>query len=205
MKKLSVLFAAIIVLTLAGYGAGTAKAAPPIDRHQLNASQCSGGTLVVNVTQQVLNDIDSGYFGYWAQDNYTRQIQIWQLTENTFCVLARYEGGFVTFGGSALSPGAGAPLAPGITGTMVGGYNGTLTGTLKSNPAFATSGNIGTFDYGCAQSGSCTGRVNLFAEYFDSGYSFAYNYWGWVYRSGHGSTWTNAIDVPQPNSGDITE
>ena len=92
MKKLSVLFAAIIVLTLAGYGAGTAKAAPPIDRHQLNASQCSGGTLVVNVTQQVLNDIDSGYFGYWAQDNYTRQIQIWQLTENTFCVLARYEG-----------------------------------------------------------------------------------------------------------------
>ena len=96
MKKLSVLFAAIIVLTLAGYGAGTAKAAPPIDRHQLNASQCSGGTLVVNVTQQVLNDIDSGYFGYWAQDNYTRQIQIWQLTENTFCVLARYEGGFVT-------------------------------------------------------------------------------------------------------------
>lgn len=203
MKKISILFAAILVLTLAGYGAGTAKAAPPIDRHQLNASQCAGGTLVINVTQDVANDVDSGFHGYWAQDNYTRQVQIWQIDTNTFCAVVRYEGSFETF--AALSPGAGSPLAAGITGTLTGGYSGTLTNaTLKADPDYATSGHIGTFDYGCSQSGSCTGRVSLFAEYFDS-YTFGYNYWGWVYRSGHGSTWINAMDVPAADSGDITQ
>jgi len=41
---------------------------------QVNPGQCPAGKLVINVSQRVINSLDSGTGGnWWAADNYERQ------------------------------------------------------------------------------------------------------------------------------------
>lgn len=102
----------------------------------VNASACSG-TLVINVTSAVTKDADSGFAGYWAYDNYRKQVQVWQTAPGSFCVLARYEGQFTTVAGS--SPAGTSTVAAGHTGTMTGGYQYTFDGVLNPSPAYAAT------------------------------------------------------------------
>lgn len=193
MKKLYILVAAITVLMLAGLWTGTANAAPPVDRHQLNASQCAGnGSPIVSVTVQLVNDPDSGLGGNnWAVDTINRNIQVSPTGQsNVYCVLVRDSGSFVTNAG--LSPSGSQTIAAGLTGTIQGGWSGTITGTF--NPQWQTSGNIGTIDVNTDASWA--------THYFGTTYTYVQDYWGWVYQSGHGSTWYNTIDN---TSGDITQ
>ena len=41
---------------------------------------------------------------------------------------------------------------------------------------------------------------NWVGQYFESGYNFTYEWWGWIYHAGKHGTWVNSIDG---NSGDI--
>lgn len=192
MKKFLVFAALMLPLGLIAPFAGTAMAAPPVDRQQLNASVCAGnGSPIVNVTVLLTNDPDSGVMGNnWAIDTINRNIQISPTdASGVYCVVVRDSGSFVT--SSGWSPGGTTQIVAGLTGTMQGGWSGTITGTF--NPQWATNGNVGTID--------ASTDPSWLTRYFNAGYSYVQSYWGWVYQSGHGSTWYNTIDN---TSGDIT-
>jgi hypothetical protein len=195
MKKFLIFAALMLALGLFAPFAGTAMAAPPIDRHQLSGSTCAGGTQVVNVTMTITNDADSAVWGgTWAIDNFNKSLQIWDEGGGSFCVLASYNGSFVTNGNP--SPQGNQSLAPGITGSMSGGYSGTFTNAIFApNGSLATNGNLGTFDASQAP--------NWIGAYFSPSGSqvLDQNYWGWIYHTAQNGTWVNDS---RGNTGDIT-
>jgi hypothetical protein len=179
-------------------------AALAVDGNPVNAGQCSGD-LIINVTQKIRNDADSGFGGYWANDNYTRSIKVWQTAPNTFCAVTTYNGQFTTYAG--ISPEGTGKVGAGVTGTFNGGYTSTVfTGTLLSPPLKSTHGNIGTFDYACVLSvnntvSTCPGYVDWTTFYFSSPPGFALATWGWQYTTCNNGSWINASTG---STGDIT-
>jgi hypothetical protein len=174
-------------------------AALALDGNQANTSQCSG-SLVINVTQSIRNDADSGVGGnYWANDNYNRNIKVWQTAPNTFCVVTQYDGQFTTYAGA--SPQNTGTVGAGVTGNFSGGYTATFTGTLNPSPSKPTHGNIGTFNYNCDASGNCPGYVSWTDIYFTNVSNFNEDPWGWTYVTCNNGSWVNASTG---NSGDIT-
>ena len=160
------------------------------------------GTLVVNVTQRIVNDADSGLAGYWAFDAYTRHIKVWQTAPGTFCAIVRYDGGFTTVAGH--SPQNTGTVAAGIQGDFNGGYLATFTGTFA--PTRPTSGSLGRFDYACVLSAdhsvaTCPGFQDWTTFYFSSTNGWTENLWGWIYTTEANGTWLNASTG---NLGDIT-
>lgn len=169
---------------------------------ELNSGECdTAGPPAINVRQKVLNSVDSGEGGnYWAFDNYGRQIMAWQQGgDGTYCAVVRYQGKFDAQAGQA-SPGAAGTLAGDEDGTFQGGYRATIAGTLKENPDWETRGTIGTVDYQCDISGNCPGAENWADAYFEPGYSFEYEWWGWIYHGDKCGTWVNSMDR---NAGDV--
>jgi hypothetical protein len=172
-----------------------------------NAADCSPGAnkMVLNIVFQVTNDADSAVGGnYWAIDNYTKHIQVFDqgVTNNvhTFCVVAKYDGSFLTASGP--SPEGTGTVGAGVTGTFQGGYSGTITGNFIPGTKRA-KGSAGSKDFGCAinDSGTAVGcnYYDWIGDYFP-GSSFTYTSWGWTYEAGNNGTWINASTG---NSGDI--
>jgi hypothetical protein len=184
---------------------------PPFGSFVNSSGVPAGSTLIMNVTYSVTNDEDSGDFGYWALDNFNKQLQVWQGPDKTsYYVVARYTGSFTTFAG-ALSPGAGAPVSKDATGQFEGGYVATFTFTGAFNPGgFKTNGNIGTYDfggtkadvllqtYGNTQQGS-PHTLDVLSLYFPGYASFNQTSWGWTYHY-RSQSWNN---FSTGNSGDI--
>ncbi len=156
----------------------------------------------------MFNDIDSGDAGnYWAYDVLHRKIQVWKQSTGTYCALVSYHG---KFDAQALqrSPGDTGFLSGSEDGNFQGGYRGVITGTLRSDPTWKTKGNVGTFDYACdlALANSdpehdyeCPGYVSWMNQYFVF-YTFAYEWWGWIYKAPHDKIWINSSDG---NQGDV--
>ena len=165
---------------------------------QLNRAQCPAGRLVINVSETVMNDVDSGFAGNWAFDDFVRQIQVVQIAPNTFCATVRYEGLFTTSDGP--SPAGTSTVSAGVRGTFQGGYISTVfSGTLRSG--VQARGNLGTIDYQCDLAGNCPGSIDWTTEYFDNVSGWGLAWWGWIYQAGNNGTWVNAITG---SSGDIT-
>ncbi|HET9174475.1 MAG TPA: hypothetical protein VFN56_04315 [Candidatus Saccharimonadales bacterium] len=169
----------------------------------LNAAQCVGkvGGPVVNVTEKITNDADSGIAGnYWAFDNVNRQIQVWHVgsaKSTNYCAVVRYEGSFQTIAGQT-SPGATTTLSGNVSGTIAGGY----IATFSSTSPVSTKGHVGTIDYACDATGYCRHYVDWVSQYFGSTYTnFNQPWWGWIYTGNNGSVWVNSIEG---NAGDIT-
>lgn len=189
---------------------------------------CSGarkGNLLVNVTEKVTNDADSGQAGdYWAFDTFTHIIQVWQTGgDDSYCAIVSYKGTFAAIAGQQ-SPGSVGGNGGILTGDEVGTFNGSaqlfITGPLNvSDPANwpltgkAYQGNV--VDYQCDSNGNCPGYVDWVAQYFDEnapGYSLSEPNWGWKYvgKDKPGSpdagksdgVWVNASSG---NSGDILD
>ncbi len=162
----------------------------------------AGSTLVLNVTYKVVNDEDSGNVGYWALDNYNKQLQVWQGPDGvTFYVVGRYAGQWQTFEG-ALSPGTGIEESSDGAGTFAGGYfaSFTYTGTINPN-GLEAYGNIGTFDFGGTSDDVLLGSygagqigppnaVDVLRLYFPTYTDFNYDSWGWTYRY-RNQSWDN--------------
>ena len=182
---------------------------------QLSKSACGENLKdpIINITQKVQNDADSGEAGnYWAFDYYTRHIKVWQTTTgenegpNTYCAIVTYDGKFYAVPGQ-VGPGnrpVGALIntstnAP-VNGDMSGGRRATIVGTLLPSPAWPTNGNVGIFNYQCNISGVCPGVISWPGQYFNSGFSYNDDWWGWRYDGGSHGTWINAITG---NSGNI--
>ncbi len=183
--------------------------------NELSNSACGKklGSPVIEVTQKVQNDADSGETGnYWAFDYYTRHIKVWQTvapgetTPGTYCAIVTYDGSFYAIPGQ-VGPGnrpAGALINTStdepVHGSMTGGRRATITGTLLATPTWKTHGSVGTTNYQCNISGTCTGLVSWVNQYFVSGASYTDDWWGWQYRGGSHGTWINAVTG---NSGNI--
>lgn len=161
---------------------------------ETNRSACDViGAPLVNVTQHVSGDVDSGFHGYWASDTYTRRIQLWESSPGEYCAVVRYSGTFDAEAGVE-SPGqvAASLLDGDEDGSFQGGYRATVTGDLLVDPTWAEHGTVGHFDYGCDFSGDCPGAVDWVAQYFGTDYDFQFEFWGWIYRAGRHGTWVNA-------------
>jgi hypothetical protein len=202
MKKLSVVLATMSALLVGLLLLGGQAMAAPSGPHlnwgtNVNPGQCPQGKLVINVTYKVVT-IDSGEAeNIWADDYANRHLQVWQTGDDTFCALVQDTGHFVTREGR--SPGDSDDIAAGIEGTYQGGLRMTITGAaLKTSPDYPTRGRMGTVYY-TEPIGSV---VHWADEYFVSGYSYALDWWGWIYRTPRNGTWVNSSDG---NSGDITD
>lgn len=157
------------------------------------------GSPVINVTQRVVNTVDSGQAGnYWGFDTLNRQIKVYKTSDNTYCALVDYEGKFDSQEGQK-SPGNTGVLTGKEDGTFKGGYRATITGAMKEEPELATKGSLGTTDYQCDLKANCPGAFNWVDKYFGPGYRFSYDWWGWEYKYKN-LKWINSSDG---NSGDI--
>lgn len=187
------------------FGIHTQEARDWCSEHQSQSQPtCLGdipSSLLVDVTQGVTNDVDSGLHGNWAIDNYGRHIKVWrlQVEGNTYCADVRYDGTFDVQPG-VLSPQNGNPLTGNEDGIMTGGRRAQIVGHfLGDGSAWSLTGFVGSYDYGCAIDGTCTGRFNWVNKYFND-FKYEDLNWGWTYTScGHGQ-WINASTG---NSGDI--
>src|ERR1700730_7817579 len=155
------------------------------------------GNLVINITEKVANDADSGQAGnYWALDTFTRTIKVWNVGSDNYCAVVIYNGTFAAQAGQQ-SPGttahSGGILTGDEVGTIKGGYVGQITGPLfVSDPGNwqlvgkVNQGNV--VDYQCViaadGSANCPGSVDWTKKYFDtssSSFSFGESPWGWTY------------------------
>ena len=206
--KQCVLFVAVVALN--AFVAAPASGSPGLNYGRyINAAQCTPGPasrMVLNIVYDVTNDADSGFGGYWALDAYTKHIQVWDQGGGKFCVIARYDGSFVSVAG--VSPSGDGTIDGGVAGTFQGGYTATITGATFAPGSNRTKGNIGLKDFGCSiVAGEAVG-CDLFdwiGPYFtgaslDFEYSGAFQ-WGWIYHAGHHGTWVNANNG---SFGDIT-
>ena len=191
--KLSVIALACVLVL--GAGIASAKSTP--------ASAVRGcdnkGAPIINVTQKVINTVDSGEGGnYWAFDNLNRGIKVYDNGDDTFCAEVLYQGKFDSQEGEQ-SPGDTGLLTGSEDGTFNGGYQATIAGTLLDTPAWPTHGSVGTTDYQCDLDGNCPGAISWPDQYFETGSGFSYNWWGWTYNYKN-CVWVNSQDG---NSGDI--
>lgn len=96
----------------------------------------SSGNQVMNITEKVSNDADSGIADYWALDVYTRTIKVWNIGPDEYCAIETYKTGvgqgFVAVAGQA-SPGAifnpDGSFQTG--GYLTGDEYGTISGSLQ--------------------------------------------------------------------------
>ena len=155
------------------------------------------GNLLVNITEKVINDGDSGQAGnYWALDAFTRTIKVWNLGSDSYCAVVTYNGTFAAQAGQK-SPGTTATTGGILTGdeigTIKGGYVAQITGPLDvTDPANwplvgkVNQGNAVNYQCVIAVDGSetCPGIVDWTTKYFDTSsnsFSFNENPWGWTY------------------------
>jgi len=164
---------------------------------QQNCANLNPDALIINVLEDVLNDVDSGFHGNWAIDNYRRHIMVFANADDSFCASLTYEGEFQPQAG-ALSPGPGAAvvlIGGKDNGHMQGGYVMYIEATLLDNPTWPTRGVVGPpVDYGCNLSGSTCQYTSWLAQYFENITVSDQEWWGWIYRAGKYGTWVNAID-----------
>lgn len=165
-----------------------------------------GSTLMVNAVVKIINDEDSGYQGYWAIDNYTLNVKIWQEPNRTYFFAFLYRGTATTY--------AGIP-APGTIGTENGkgvahfsGYvAGLFSGTFSTTTA--AFGFLGMYNYGGSPSllglystaTAAPHSTDWLAVYFP-GYSVISETFSLSYFY-HGQVWVDAYNVSAADSGNI--
>ncbi len=171
---------------------------------------------VANVSYKVQNAEDARWGpGYWALDNYTEHVSIWEITPGNYVAnVTENKGTWCTFKG-ALSPNWGTPEP----NANCGQYNGTYTANLNNagsyfNTSATTNGvlnNGNSFDYGGTESAVLTGNsigfngpgVFHWVSYYFPGYT-GFNYINtggsslssptmWKYTSSNSPSYSNTL------------
>lgn len=164
------------------------------------------GDPVINITQQIVNDYDTGIKGnLWAIDTYTQDVKIWKRpgTINTYCAEETVHGTFDTLT-NRLSPGdKHITLSGNEDGTINGRDRVTIVGTLKNNPLWPTTGTVPTVDLKCVFYRNCPEHSTLFWSdaYFEkiAEGNPVTDWYVWYMQSGN-NIW---IDSSKGFSGDI--
>jgi hypothetical protein len=210
VRRLFISFAALFVMLFSLF------IATPVSA-QTSGFSCGISTKpIINVTEQVRNDADSGVAGdTWALDHYTRTIRVWIRSGNTYCAVVTYNGDFQAVAGHQ-SPSATGILTGDEHGEFSGGYQSTdFTATLNvSDPTHwplkgkvtnPYGGNV--VDYQCTTDPNppCPGIIDWTTKYFTN-ISPPFNFlsWGWSYhpKDSRDGFWVNALSG---NSGDILD
>jgi len=202
----------------------------------LSLYTCTGavhGNMVINATESVTNDADSGQTNYWALDQYKRTIKVWNVGSDSWCAVVSYKGTFQAQAGqqspgTSSNPPSGGILSGYETGPMNGAIEDLITGPLDvSNPSmWPLTGKVngGTpVDYNCT--GFTPGTFNItcpggsdpdwVAAYFDQSapnYTFTTTAYSFKYvgHNGPGSAHPGAsdgvwVDANTGDSGDILD
>ncbi len=183
IKKILIgIFSSAALFVISAFPALAAPASHTNFGQNLNSNQCNTtGKPIINVTYKVVNNVDSGFHGDWAIDNYNKSIKVWNQGEKKYCGIVKYEGQFVTTG--LLSPQNGNYLGAGIKGTFEGGYQANFNGTFT--PTIKTNGNLPLVDY-------LIGGFDWVSKYFTGNTEFIQSYWAWNYHAGNNGSWVNA-------------
>lgn len=137
-------------------------------------------------TTQVANRVDSGLFGDWARDTFTRTTVATDNCNGTYTLNITDGGHFTTIGG-AKSPGADTALAPSFTGDLVGGASMKVVSSTEPHaPTGGTDGSVSTSDWAKLM--------------FDGEFTVEILDWSWTYTY-CGETWVNAA---KGNIGNVT-
>ncbi len=167
----------------------------------------AGSTLVLNLKYHVINDEDSGLVGYWALDQYDKQVQVWSTSaRGSYYAFITYDGSYHTFAG-AQSPQNGVTEKRDVAGS----FNGFLEFTFTATSSTPFSGSISTKNYGGtvadillgSYGNGQTGPTSVFSwsgAYFGGFSNEAATNWAFYYYMGNTLGWTNAA---AGNSGDI--
>jgi hypothetical protein len=190
-KRLLVLLSLGIVSATMMLVAVPAHAVSPCDLSFLTTSApAPGSTQVLGITFKVVNDEDSGIFGYWALDAINRVVSVWQQPDGSFFVIATYSGKITTFARAVSPNDLATPETTDASGTFQGGYVATFSATT----VVSAFGSIGTKDFGGTQADVLLGTYALqkgppnpfsYLDTFFPGWdpnSFIESPWGWVYH-----------------------
>ncbi|HVZ58546.1 MAG TPA: hypothetical protein VG935_02235 [Patescibacteria group bacterium] len=179
---------------------GHAKSKKIKPHQEVNKKACEAkGAPMIDVVEHIKNDSDSGQAGnYWAFDNFTREIKVWNLGGSNYCANV-IDNGTSTTVQNQTGPGGAGTISGNFKADMSGGYRTTQFSATYS-PTWKTHGNVGVVDYQCTISGYCPRRVDWQNQYFTNLSGFDYAWWGWTYKAGKHGTWTNSITG---NSGNI--
>ncbi len=161
---------------------------PPFGNQVTIGSVPTGSKMIMKTSYKVTNDEDAGNLGYWALDNYKTNIQVWQVPDGSYYVVADYKGTWQTFAGS-ISPNAGVTENNDASGTFDGGYTAVFTAASCST----VKGNSGSFDFGGTKEDILLGSYRIgqkgpptpydfFAQYCPGYSNFDFSYWGWNYN-----------------------
>jgi hypothetical protein len=138
MKRAFTLAAALCVLALGAVSPASARAAT-------YSTTCPAySQLIAYNTYLVTGDPVTGAdpTNVWATATYTRTVQIYKVSGNTYCAVWRDTGTFTTLGGT--SPAGTGTVDAGITGRLTRSRVETFTGTWS--PTGATGPFAGPFD-----------------------------------------------------------
>jgi hypothetical protein len=173
-----------------------------------------GSVVVVDPVAYVTNDVDSGFYSYWAIDNYTMSFEMWQEPNGTFYFVQTYLGTATTYAG-VVSPGAEATEGGAIGSAYVAYFSGYISGWVTGtfSPSVPTSGFLGIYNFGGSESnlGTSTAHysgtpapdaVNWPNLYFSGTPTYSTTPFALAYFFG-GQTWIDAGSVPQVSSGNI--
>jgi hypothetical protein len=189
MRRLVPLIGTLIVLSVTPVSAG----APTRNLG------CGSGKLVLNLTYNVANDVDSGIQGSnWAFDDYARSLRVVRKGGNRFCAGSTYDGTFTSIAGP--SPSGKAMIPAGIRGTFKGSSVTTFRATFTPG-AQRVRGSLGTKDFQCTSAdtkGRCAGTWDWLSAYFTSANDFAtfkYLRYAFVYHALEGGkgTWSDSL------------
>lgn len=202
----------LLLATALLLGSVSASTVPTLNwGEETDSAECdSEAAPVINVKRRVVNSMDSGFGDdvWWAYDDYTQQIQIWETAPGEFCFVQRFQGHFDGVAGFD-SPEGDDTLTGEESGPFEGGIQGTFEATMKEDPDWRTRGFVGTQDYRCdihASRGNgavCPGAVSWMAQYFEDVSEFGLGWWGFIYHGGNCGTWENSVDEPGNGAGDI--
>jgi hypothetical protein len=177
-------------------------------------------TLVVDLKWTVHNDEDSGYVGYWALDDYSNTLYVWNVS-GTYYFIQSFQGTFHSPKG-ALSPGNGVEELANVQGSFNGAVYGALSGAVLSM-SVERSGYLGTDNYGgsnadilkgtygAGQTGPAISGYWWVTELFGSGASVSSSpsAWGFVYHTNNpdntATQWCNMYNEGAPGAsiGDV--
>ena len=177
-------------------------------------------TPLIHVTYLVTNDADGANSGgYWALDNYTQTLTVYQTTTSgVYNVTVSDFGTWCTYPG-VQSPEKGVLQTAGECGVISGGYGGNLTTSVRPvNTMQTTFGNGvlnmgGTFTSPNTITPGTTDAYTSWMNYFFPGsvtgnnwgavFRFANggNAWGWTYTDSNGNIWINNGTIPTKDNG----
>ena len=171
--------------------------------------------LVLNVTEPIVNNPDSGYHGYWALDNFSRTIHVWQTGIHSFFMTLSDSGTANTFTGLP-SPGQGVPEPNNGIASIVGSANVIFNGTFAPSPGNTVStsnallpvfNNHGSFTGNSIDITNSISTIgNFLGRYFDvtGGVSnFTMPFWSWTYTYNAPVKNEQWINANTGTSGDI--